>query len=89
MGSYLPSDDGKLIKGGAQMEMHDLQLMEHAEIYGHNVWHWMDNTIIGEIHIVQYETKDMSIKEEYTRFNSEAEKIFKRFCNRILSGKEF
>ena len=69
------------------MEMHELQLMEHAEIYGHNVWHWMDNTTIGEIHIVQYEAKN-SIKEEYTGSNREAEKIFKRFCNRILSGKE-
>lgn len=61
---------------------------EHAQIYGHNVWHYLIDTTIGSIHIVQVEGKNMMIHEDIVRWdNQKAEKLFKRRCQELLNGK--
>lgn len=59
---------------------------EHATIYGRNVWHWLIDTAIGQIHVVQYEAsyRGEIIEEVIRSNNAKAEKTFKRFCNKIL-----
>lgn len=64
-------------------------LQEHATIYGHQVFHYLISSTIGNIHIVQYEQKGFELKEVVIMDdNDKAEKQFKAFCNRLLSGKE-
>lgn len=60
---------------------------EHAVIYGRNVWHWLIDTAIWQIHIVQYEAsyRGEIIEEVIRNNNTKAEKAFKRFCNKILN----
>ena len=59
---------------------------EHAIIYGRNVWHWLIDTAIGQIHVVQYESSYHGeiIEEVIRNSNTKAEKAFKRYCNKIL-----
>ena len=65
----------------------NLYQQEHAVIYGRNVWHWLVDTAIGQIHIVQYEVsyRGEIIEEVIRNNNTKAEKAFKRFCNKILN----
>ena len=62
---------------------------EHAVIYGRNVWHWLIDTAIGQIHIVQYEAsyRGEIIEEVIRNNNTKAEKAFKKFCNKILNDQ--
>ena len=61
---------------------------EKATIYGHNIFHYLVCTDIGDIHIVQFEDENMELKTEmFLNDNRVAEKCFKRFCNRILNIK--
>ena len=60
---------------------------EHAEIYGHNVWHYLIDTPLGHYHIVQYEGRGMEIKETVIPHdNAKAERLFRKYCNEILKG---
>lgn len=77
------------MKGESIMERHELFLAEHAEIYGHQVWHYVDYTEIGDIHVVEYEKKGMELETELILEDGhKAERTFKKFCNRLLNGKE-
>ena len=61
---------------------------EHATIYGHGVWHYLIDTAIGQIHVVEYEGKGMELQRKIIEYdNSKAEKLFKRICTDILNGK--
>lgn len=71
------------------MEMAKSQIMEHAKINGRNVWHYLVNTDLGEIHIVQHEETGLEIINDYMGFygNNKAERVFKRIAADILNGK--
>lgn len=71
------------------MEMAKSQIMEHAKINGRNVWHYLVNTDLGEIHIVQHEETGLQITNDYMGFygNNKAERVFKRIAADILNGK--
>ena len=61
---------------------------EHATIFGRNVWHYLIDTAIGQIHVVQYEGRGTEIVEKIImNDNDKAEKLFKKFCKDLLSGK--
>lgn len=65
-------------------------MQEHAEIYGRNVWHWMVDTTIGQIHVVQYERhteRDLASKLFYYD-NQGAERLFRKWCKDILEGRK-
>lgn len=63
-------------------------LQEHAVIFGHNVWHYMISSTIGNIHIVEVEGKGLAIQTKIIMDdNGKAERTFKRFCKELLDGK--
>lgn len=66
----------------------EVYTQEHATIYGHNVWHYLADTTIGQIHIVQYEARGMEINTKlFFNRNDLAEKEFRKCCNGLLNGK--
>lgn len=61
---------------------------QHNTINGRNIWHYLIDTPIGHIHVVQYEAPS----EEIIRFiidedNDKAERKFASICKGILNGK--
>lgn len=65
-----------------------MSLAEHATIYGHNIWHYLIDTSIGEIHVVEFETKDMSLERKIFDGNKQkAENYFKKTAKELLDGK--
>lgn len=61
---------------------------EHATIHGHGVWHYLVDTSIGQIHVVEYEARGMEmITKIVLNDNGKAERLFKSFCKLLLSGK--
>lgn len=61
---------------------------QHNTINGRSVWHYLLDTPIGHIHVVQYE----ALSEEIIRFiidddNDKAERKFASICKSILRGK--
>lgn len=63
-------------------------LQEHATIYGHQIFHYLIASTIGNIHIVQYEGKGMELHETIVMNDySRAEKLFKRYCRDMVDGK--
>lgn len=66
----------------------NLYLQEHAIINGRNVWHYLVDSSIGQINIIQAEGKDLMIHETITYNNyDKAEKLFKKRCQEMLNGK--
>ena len=63
-------------------------MQEHATIYGHNVWHYLISSTIGDFHIVEVEGKDLELQRKIIENNNrKAELQFKRFCKELLDGK--
>ena len=63
-------------------------VQEHATIYGHDVWHYLISTTIGDIHVVEYDGKGMELNTTLILAdNGKAEKLFKSIFNKILNGK--
>ena len=61
---------------------------EHANINGRGVWHYLIDTQIGQIHVVEYEGRGMEIKTHLIlNDNDKAEKLFKKCCKDLLDGK--
>lgn len=61
---------------------------EHATIYGHDVWHYLISSTIGDFHIVEVEGKGLEIQTKiFENDNHKAELQFKRFCKDLLDGK--
>lgn len=63
-------------------------LQEHAVIFGHNVWHYLISSTIGDFHIVEVEGEGLMIRSKiFENDNAKAEQAFKRFCKDLLDGK--
>ena len=61
---------------------------QHNTINGRGVWHYLIDTPIGHIHVVEYEQQS----RELVRFiidadNDKAERKFTSICKGILNGK--
>jgi ureidoglycolate hydrolase len=70
------------------MERVEPTVLEHAVIYGHNVWHYVLYTTIGDIHIVEYEGEGLQLFRTITDWDErKAEHLFKRYCKDLLNGK--
>jgi len=78
-----------LILGGLTMEYNaKFYTQKESKINGRGVWHYLIDTPIGQIHVVEYENKQM----ELVRFliDSDLEKATQKFfaiCKKILAGK--
>ena len=60
----------------------------HANIKDRNVWHYLIDSSIGQINIVQYEAASKEITEFFIPHNyDKAEKKFNSLCKAILNGK--
>lgn len=65
----------------------NLYLQEHAIINGRNVWHYLVDTSIGQISIVQVEGRDEIHETVIRHYYDKAEKVFKKKCQDLLNGK--
>ena len=60
---------------------------EHCTIYGRGVWHYLIDTFIGHIHVVEYEDKQMALQRFLINAdNDKAEKKFQQICAKMLKG---
>jgi hypothetical protein len=60
----------------------------HANIKDRNVWHYLIDSSIGQINIVQYEATSKEITEFFIPHDhGKAEKKFDSICKAIISGK--
>lgn len=60
----------------------------HSKINGRNIWHYLLDTAIGHIHIVEYEQKDLSLKRYIVEgSNAKAEKKFDQLSMQMVKGK--
>lgn len=61
---------------------------EHAVINSRNIWHYLLDSQIGQVHVVQYEepTKELTTFTFYND-NEKAERKFSFICKAILKGK--
>lgn len=65
--------------------MEEFYTHEHCTIYGRNVLHYIAALPIGQIHIVEYEGKDMAVHRTIIdESNQKAERLFKRLCKKML-----
>ena len=66
----------------------NLHLVEHAEIDGRQVFHYIISSGIGYFNIVEYETSTKELKRFMFEDDYEiAERKFKVCCKWIMSGK--
>lgn len=65
-------------------------VMQSLTVNGRHLWHYMFQTTLGELHIVQHETKiEMCLVDDYMGWsNSKAEALFDRMGTRMLRDKE-
>lgn len=60
----------------------------HAEIRGRNVWHYLIDSGIGQINIIEFEMPGRELSRKIFDGNYEkAEKYFENTCRKILGGK--
>ena len=65
-----------------------LNLQEHAEINGRQVFHYLISSAIGNFNIVEYETTTKELRRSIFEDDYEgAERKFKTCCQCIMSGK--
>jgi hypothetical protein len=64
-----------------------LTLEQESCINGRNVYHYLIDTSIGEIHIVEYEEKSKVLTRFTTDDKMAAIKKYNACCKKILSGK--
>lgn len=68
--------------------MENFSQLEHMVLNGRNIWHYMVDTPIGEIHAVQYEAPDLELHTTLIYIsNQKAEKLFKKLCKDMIAGK--
>ena len=59
--------------------------IKHSEIEGRGVWHYMIDSPVGQVHLIQYEKADKELVTEMAYNNSDkASRTFKRICMKIL-----
>lgn len=69
-------------------DLYEPYQQEHVTIYGHNIWHFLICTTIGNFHIVDVEGKCMEItRKNFVEDNHAAEMYFKRIAKQMLDGK--
>ena len=63
--------------------------MEQFELNCRHAWHYMIETSIGDLHIVQHEVqREMNIVDDYMGWsNTKAEQAFKAIASKMLKGK--
>ena len=74
-----------LIEG---MEMYPVTEANRATIGRQNIWHYMINTDIGLLHIVQHENTGLEVIDDYMgRDSKKAEDTFKKSVIWVLNEK--
>lgn len=70
-------------------ELYNPGILEHAKIFGQNIWHYEIQTTIGDLHIVQHEAAgEMNIVDDYIGWSRvKAENAFQAISRKILKGK--
>lgn len=65
-------------------------VMRQAKIDGRSIWHYLFQTTIGDLHIVQHETmNEMTLTDDYIGWsNTKADIAFDRMVTRMLRGRE-
>ena len=72
------------------MELTSPTTMEHMCINSRSVWHYLFQTTIGDLHIVQHEVPvEMNIIDDYMGWsNAKAEQAFQKIAGLMLKGKK-
>lgn len=72
------------------MELTSPAQMEHVTVNGRNLWHYLFQTTIGDLHIVQHEAPvEMNIIDDYMGWsNAKAEQAFQKIASMMLKGKK-
>lgn len=65
-------------------------IMESFTLNGRHAWHYLIQSTLGDLHIVQHEVPvEMNIIDDYIGWsNARAEQAFHRITTRMLRGKE-
>ena len=64
------------------------QLIERCDFAGRSVWRYLIQSTIGDLHIVQHETREEEVVDDYIGWsNQKAEKAFERTTIKIIKGK--
>lgn len=65
-----------------------LYLQQYSNINGRGVFLYLLSCAIGNIYIVEYETRARSLETKiFLADNEKAEKYYNRFCKQILKGE--
>lgn len=66
----------------------NMYMQNHCEINGRNVWHYLIDTAIGQINVVQWERPDMELETVYIPNDyDKAERKYHRVCKNLLSER--
>lgn len=66
----------------------NMYTQQHNVINGRNIWHYLLDTPIGHIHVVEYEDSEQLIHRHIIDSNNDkAERKFASICKGILNGK--
>ena len=65
-------------------------IMRQAKVDGRNAWHYLFQSTIGDLHIVQHEVQgEMNIVDDYMGWsNDKADKKFEQLVARMIRGKD-
>lgn len=58
----------------------------HSVINGRNVWLYLISCPIGNIFIIEYEQKDLSLMRVFRQSNDEAEKLYDKISIKMVTG---
>ena len=64
-----------------------LYQQNHSKINGRGVWHYLLDTSIGQINLVEYEQRDLTLKRYIIDGDYEkAEKKYDQLCIQMIKG---
>lgn len=67
------------------METATMYTQAESKINGRSVWHFLIDTPIGQIHVVDYEAEDMHIERTIINGDNEkAERKYKAICKKLI-----
>lgn len=65
----------------------EIYQQNHSTINGRNIWHYLIHTSIGQINVVEYEQKDLTLKRYIIDgYYSKAEKKFDQLSLQMVKG---
>lgn len=72
------------------MDLYEPAILSHAVIDGCAVWHYLLQTTIGDLHIVQHEVNgEKNILDDYIGWHDDhAKTAYHRRLTRMIRGKE-